>query len=107
MTFSNRDRERMLQGLATAADPVPWRCSACNRAVRPHRNDPCACHPVTDREWDGREATIGTSVPPHAVTPRLVGPAVEHFKRMWGVCMEEGCKREAGHRGEHTEERQS
>lgn len=91
----------MLRGQAAAADPQPWRCVKCGCAVRPHRNDPCDC----TRSWDGSEASIG--VAPHRVTPRLVGPAVARFKRMWGVCMEEGCKRKAGHRGAHTEERQS
>lgn len=99
MTFSNRDRERMLHGLATAADPQPWRCSSCGVAVRAHRNDPCKCI----APWDGREVTIGTSVPPTKVTPRIVGAAaVKRTKRLLGCCMEPGCMKVARHTGEHS-----
>jgi hypothetical protein len=39
-------RERMHQGLATAADPQPWRCVKCGVAIRLNMNDPCKCIPV-------------------------------------------------------------
>lgn len=101
MSFSNLNPsfDRMLRGLATAADPQPWRCSGCNTPVRPHRNDPCKCV----APWDGREVTVGISTPPHRVTPRIVGAAnVERTKRLLGCCMEPGCTKVARHAGEHS-----
>jgi hypothetical protein len=52
---------------------------------------------------DFREITVGTSVPSHRVTPRIVSSAaVERFKRTMGVCMAHGCHKIAGHGGAHT-----
>jgi hypothetical protein len=56
-------------------------------------------------EWDGREITVGAGIsapPALAVTPRLVGPAVDNFKRLMGVCLHEGCMKIHGHTGEHS-----
>lgn len=52
-------------------------------------------------EWDGREITVGGSHH-YRVTPRLVGPAVDNFKRLMGVCLAEGCQKQAHHDGEHS-----
>jgi hypothetical protein len=53
---------------------------------------------------DFREVTVGTSVPSHRVTPRIVSPkGVARFKNMWGVCTSPGCVKIAGHDGgKHT-----
>ena len=53
-------------------------------------------------EWDGREAHVGRADGGGRVTPRLVGPAVERFKRVWGVCLTDGCAKIAGHGGACT-----
>ena len=53
-------------------------------------------------DWDGREVTVGTSTPPHAVTPRLLGKQVDKFKKMMGVCLADGCVKIQGHSGGHT-----
>lgn len=47
-----------------------------------------------------REITVGTSVPSHRVTPRIVGAEnVARFKNLMGVCLEPGCHKIAGHDG--------
>jgi hypothetical protein len=52
---------------------------------------------------DFREITVGSSVPSHRVTPRIVSPdAVERFKRSMGVCLAYGCRKIAGHTGGHS-----
>jgi hypothetical protein len=51
-------------------------------------------------EWDGREVSLPSLQ--KTVTPRLVGPAVERFKRAMGVCLHEGCTQIAGHEGPHN-----
>lgn len=54
---------------------------------------------------DAGETTVGTSVPPHSVTPRIVGAAnVDAFKRAMGVCPSDGCNKISGHDGECREE---
>ena len=51
---------------------------------------------------DYREITVGTSVAPGRVTPRIVSPdAVARFKRTMGVCLAHGCHKIAGHGGGH------
>ena len=57
--------------------------------------------------WDGREVSIGTSAPPHAVTPRLLGKQADKFKKMMGVCPEDGCAKIQGHPGSHTATKES
>ena len=52
-------------------------------------------------EWDGREVTVGEGAPHRRVTPRLVGPATDNFKSMWGVCPHDGCARLASDCTEH------
>lgn len=52
-------------------------------------------------QWDGSEKSVGVNY--GRVTPRLVGPAVERFKKLMGVCMADGCKKIDGHDGPHTQ----
>lgn len=53
-------------------------------------------------EWDGREVTVGECLAPGPVKPRLVGPAVEKFRRTMGVCrgLNDTCSNIEGHTGE-------
>lgn len=51
-----RARERMLRGLAQAADQQPWRCAGCGRAVRPGRGDACACVPQPEQAAQAAQA---------------------------------------------------
>jgi hypothetical protein len=49
---------------------------------------------------DAGEKTVGTSTPPHKVTPRISGPGnVAAFKAKMGVCDHPGCFKIAGHGG--------
>jgi len=52
--------------------------------------------------WDGREVSIGTSAPPHAVTPRLLGSRADAFRELTGICPQDGCPQIRGHSGGHT-----
>lgn len=52
--------------------------------------------------WSGQEITVGTSVAPHTVKPRIVGPAVSRAKFLLGICQHTDCNKIAGHTGEHS-----
>lgn len=48
--------------------------------------------------WDGREATPGGSLNSRVI-PRLIGPAVDNFKRLVGICPVDDCSKIDGHDG--------